>query len=384
MITINNKVDCTGCYACVNICPQTCISMTSDGEGFWYPEVDYSSCVKCGLCIKVCPIIHKNSIQNEPKAFACINKNQSVRMESSSGGMFTLFAEQILSNNGVVFGAIFDESFSLSHSFIETREEIFKLRGSKYVQSKIGNTYKQAASFLKKGKNVLYSGTPCQIAGLKAYLGQPYDNLLCIDIICHGVPSPKVLQKYILFREKIARASTHSISFRMKSEGWKKFSVSFLFDNGKEYRKTLNKDLYMRAFLDNVCLRPSCYNCAFKTLHRESDITLADFWGIEKILPEMDDDMGTSLIFANSINGRSFLKKIENNMRCIEVDIDMAVLYNTSATKSVRSNIKRESFYNELEKIPFDQLVKKYCSESISKKMQKKVKTILLKVLRNN
>lgn len=382
MITINNKKECMGCHACLNICPQNCISMESDTEGFWYPKVDYDKCVKCGLCIIVCPIINKTVIKNKPKAYACINNNESIRLDSSSGGIFTLVAEQVINNGGIVFGAGFNENFGVEHSYIETKKDLEKFRGSKYVQSKIGDTYSQVKNFLKQGRKVVFSGTPCQIGGLKSYLGQSHDNLFCIDIVCHGVPSPKIWQKYLDFRRKIAGSSPRRIAFRLKYEGWKRFSVSFLFDNDTEYRQTLDKDLYMMAFLKDVCLRPSCYACEFKTLHRESDITLADFWGIQNVLPEMDDDKGTSLIFVNSDNGQSMLEEIKDNILYKEVDINQAVKYNPAAIKSAMYNPKRDGFFDSVDELSFDQLVKKYSTESIVVRIKRSLISLAYKILK--
>lgn len=382
MITINNKKDCTGCHACANICSQNCISMESDTEGFWYPEVDYLKCIKCGLCIEVCPIINKKNVQNKPIAYACINKNESVRLESSSGGIFTLIAEKIIDKDGVIFGAGFDDDFSVSHRYIETNEELDMFRGSKYVQSKIGDTYTQVKNFLKHGREVLFSGTPCQIGGLKSYLGQTYDNLFCIDIICHGVPSPRVWQKYISYRENYVGAKIRRIAFRLKNVGWKRYSVSFLFNNDTEYRQPLDKDLYMKAFLNDICLRPSCYACAYKSLHRESDITLADFWGIQNMLPEMDDDQGTSLIFVNSVYGQSMFEQIKENILYQEVDINHAISYNSAAIKSANYNSKRDTFFDKLEILSFKQLVSKYCSNNMHFRISRKAKSIIHKVLK--
>lgn len=376
-----NKKDCTGCHACYSICPQSCIFMETDNEGFWYPKVDYDKCVNCGSCIKVCPIINEGPAANKPIAYACINNDEAIRLESSSGGIFTLVAEHVIGNGGVVFGVGFDEDFKVVHSYVKNKEWLGEFRGSKYVQSKIGDTYKQAKDFLKQGKEVLFTGTPCQISGLKSYLGRDYDNLFCMDNICHGVPSPKVWEKYVSYREHVASSKTRRIAFRRKDEGWKRYSVSFIFQNNTEYRKTLRDDLFMKAFLKNVCLRPSCYNCQFKTLHRESDITLADFWGIQRILPDMDDDKGTSLIFVNSTKGQAMFEKINDKILFKEVDINQAVLYNSAAIKSVEYNPKRESFFEELEKLPFDKLVNKYCTDEMSVRIKRKIKFILRKIL---
>ena len=383
MISIKNKKNCTGCYACSNICPQNCISMESDNEGFWYPKVDYDKCIKCGLCIKACPIINKIIVKNnEPNAYACINNDEKIRLESSSGGVFTLIAEQIIDEGGVVFGAGFDDNFELIHSYSEKVEGITKFRGSKYVQSKIGDTYYKAKEFLKQGRKVLFTGTPCQIGGLKSYIGQNFDNLFCVDIVCHGVPSPKVFRRYTDYRESSAGSPTRRIAFRLKNEGWKLYSVSFLFNNDTEYRKVFNKDLYMKAFLKDVCLRPSCYACEFKTLYRQSDVTLADFWGIQNILPEMDDDKGTSLIFANSDKGQSMLENIKDKISYKKVDIKQAVKYNSAAVRSAGYNSKREQFFDDLDSIPFNQLVRKYCSDKMGVVIKRKVKLLIYKGLK--
>lgn len=380
-LEINNKKDCTGCHACFTICSQNCISMDSDREGFWYPKVNYDKCIKCGLCTDVCPIINKTTVTNKPRAYACINKDEAIRLESSSGGIFTLIAEQVIDDGGVVFGVGFDENFEVLHSYVEDKEELSKFRGSKYVQSKIGDAYKLAKDFLEQGREVLFTGTPCQISGLKCYLGRDYDNLFCMDNICHGVPSPKVWKKYVSYREDEACSQTRRIAFRRKDEGWKRYSVSFIFQNNTEYRENLRKDLFMKAFLKDVCLRPSCYACEFKTLHRESDITLADFWGIQRMLPDLDDDKGTSLIFVNSAKGQAMFVKIKEAMLYKEVDINQAVLYNSAAIKSIKYNPNRKRFFDELENLPFDKLVKKYCTDKMSVRIKRKIKSIVRTIL---
>lgn len=378
---IKDKKDCTGCYACTSICPKNCISMMDDEEGFWYPVVDYNKCIKCNKCVNVCPIINKTKMENEPVAYACINKDESIRIESSSGGVFTLIAEQVIAEGGIVIGAEFNIDFDVEHNSVERVEDLERLRGSKYVQSRIGSMYVQVGDFLKQGKKVLFTGTPCQIGGLKSYLGQPYENLYCVDIVCHGVPSPAIWKKYVDFREKIAESPTKRISFRRKNEGWKRFSVSFLFKNNTKYRKTLNEDLYMKVFLKDVCLRPSCYDCEFKTLNRQSDITLADFWGIENILPEMDDDKGTSLIFVNNKTGQDVFNSISGNMKFKEVDIHEAVKYNSAAIKSAKYNPKRDGFMSEKDTLHFDKLVAKYCSEPLQRRIKNKVRAGIKKIL---
>lgn len=251
---INKNKDCMGCHACENSCPTQCISMMPDNEGFLYPKVDYSLCVECKKCISVCPIINKVKVDNNPQAYVSINKDDSIRLDSSSGGIFTTIAEKIINDDGVVFGAGYTDIFEVIHKFVDNTEKLSELRGSKYVQSKIGNTYKEAKDFLDMGRKVLFSGTPCQIAGLKSYLNKSYDNLITQDFICHGVPSPKVWRKYVEFRETEAKSKVSSVSFRNKDEGWKKFSVNLSFQNDMKYRKNLRNDPYLKAFFTRCML----------------------------------------------------------------------------------------------------------------------------------
>lgn len=378
---INNKKDCMGCHACASICPKSCISMESDKEGFLYPNVDYNICIKCKQCINVCPIINKEEVMNDPVAYSCINNDETVRLDSSSGGIFTLVAENVIDRYGVVFGASFNDQSEVVHVFVETKENLEQLRGSKYVQSKIGNSYKKAKEFLDSGREVLFTGTPCQIAGLKSYLDKLYTNLSTMDIVCHGVPSPDVWHKYVEFRETVAGSLAQRIAFRRKDEGWKRFSVSFLFKNNTEYRQNLRNDLFMRAFLKDVCLRPACYDCKYKGLNRQSDLTLADFWGVQNILPEMDDDKGTSLIFVNSEMGQRLFNEVKDKMLYQEVDINEAVKYNSAAIKSVKYNPKRDGFMAEKESLPFDKLVAKYCNEPLQRRIRNKVRSGIKKIL---
>lgn len=379
MIRIVNTEACSGCYACANICPEKCIVMKSDHEGFWYPEVDERKCIRCGRCVQVCSNRNQVTASNIPQAFACRNKDEKVRKESSSGGIFTLMAENVIEKGGVVFGACFSETLEVNHRYVECKEELTMLRGSKYVQSKIGESYIQARKFLLMDRKVLYSGTPCQIAGLRAFLGRDFTNLICVDLVCHGVPSPKVWKKYIEHRERIAGSSTQKMSFRNKEDGWKSYSVSFEFENDKTYKKMFNRDPYMRAFLQNISLRPSCYSCAFKSLKRQSDLTLADFWGIESIAPEMNDDKGISLVLVQTRKGKKIFGEVEQELVCAETDCIEAVRYNSAAIESVKKNRNRNNFFKELESRTFDTLVEQYCrSSAISR-----IKRAMIQILRN-
>ncbi len=379
-LRIKDKKDCTACHACLNVCPQACISMEVDIEGFSYPKVNYDKCIECGFCLNACPIINKSIVYNNPKAYACINKDDKVRLKSSSGGIFSLISEEVLNTGGLVFGVVFDERFRAVHSFTDNKEGLEDMRGSKYLQSKIGDTYKLVKKFLKENRNVLFTGTPCQIAGLKSYLSKDYDNLLCLDNICHGVPSPKVWSKYIAYREGLVQAKLKSMNFRNKDKGWKQYLLTFLFDNGLVYSEAVANDLYMRAFISNLSLRPSCYDCAFKSLHRHSDITLADFWGVQNILPDMDDDKGTSLIFVNSDKGRDMFRQIADKVSYSEVDIEEAISYNPSAIESPPYNPNREKFFNELDYLSFDTLLNKYGRLKIFIRLKRRIFHIIKRI----
>ena len=211
MIKITRKEDCTGCHGCYNVCPKKCIDMKFDEEGFLYPSVDSDKCAECGLCEKVCPIIHTAEVENEPIAVGCYNKDEKIRMESSSGGIFTLISELVIQTGGVVFGAEFDENYNIRHSYVDNMEDLHKFRGSKYVQSTIGSSYYDAKQFLEQGRQVLFSRTPCQIAGLKRYLQKDYDNLICQDMVCHGVPSTYVWEHYKNFIANVRKYKVLSL-----------------------------------------------------------------------------------------------------------------------------------------------------------------------------
>lgn len=316
-------------------------------------------------------------MEEMPKAFTCINKDNKIRNSSSSGGMFTLLAENILQNGGVVFGVAFDENYSIIHTYAENKKDCEKFRGSKYAQSQNGDSLKKVKEFLEDGRYVLFTGTPCQIEGLKKYLNKEYEKLYTQDIICHGVPPHKVWERYLKFRKEQSGQNPENISFRNKDEGWRKFSMKFEYKDGQNYINNLDQDPYMQAFLRNTSLRESCYNCQFKKKNRASDITLADFWGIENVAPEMDDDKGTSLVIVNSEKGKQIFEQIKDKIMYKEVDFEEAIRYNPSMTKSVKPDYNRKKFFENLDKMPFDKLVKKYTyTPSIIKRIYWKVKRI--------
>lgn len=356
MIEIKDKSKCSGCHSCMNICPKNCIEMKVDQEGFWYPVVDKEKCIECGLCEKRCPILNDMNIENTPHAYACYNKDEEIRKESSSGGIFTLLASYIIDNGGIVYGAAFNQNFEVEHIEVTNKQNLSKLRGSKYVQSKLGNTYSKIKEHLNQNKLVYFSGTPCQIDGLLCFLNKKYDNLICQDIVCHGVPSPKIWKHYL---KKFDLEKNAKISFRDKSTGWDSYSFSIKQDSNS-FKELSSQNEYMKVFLKDLCLRPSCYDCHSKSLHRNSDITLADFWGIKEVCPEMYDNKGTSLVFINSDKGKKLFDKISNDIKYQEVDINDASKHNPSSFKSVNIPEKREEYMANIFNNQFDKYSKKY------------------------
>lgn len=328
MIKIQDKRDCCGCAACAQRCPKHCISMKEDCEGFLYPVVDESICIGCGVCEKVCPIINRLEKQPVKRVLAVKNRNEAERMDSSSGGVFIALAKNTIEKGGVVFGAVFDESWEVMHTYADTLDRAKLMMGSKYLQSRIGNSFRDAEKFLKEGREVLFTGTPCQVAGLHNYLRKDYPNLLSVDFLCHGVPSPGVWRKYLdeVLRIPARRAAAGKntvlssslnpvpvitgIEFRDKTlNGWKKFSFVVRGSASKaDKNSVLLSDIhynntFMKGFLADIYLRPSCYRCLCKNGVSHSDLTIADFWGIYVVMPDFDDDKGVGLVLLNTEKG---------------------------------------------------------------------------------
>lgn len=363
MVNIKDKHECCGCTACISICPKDCISMSEDKEGFLYPVVDSVKCIDCGLCEKVCPVLHPLKNEAEPLVYAAINNDESIRMQSSSGGIFTLLAEYVIDRGGVVFGACFDRDWNVVHDYTETKEGLAKFRGSKYVQSNLGNSFSQVKTFLNSGREVLFSGTPCQVAGLKSYLRKPYSNLLAVDLVCHGVPSPEVWRKYL--QETVCREYgikknksavnqcdyISDISFRSKDKGWKKYNIKIIFRNGKFEMMPYFENPYMNVFLSDLSLRPSCYACPAKLYNLQSDITLADFWGVNKIVPYIDDDKGCGLLLVHNKEMMNFLYRLDCEL--LRQQFDSVVKYNPSMLSAVKKPVSRLFYFYFLQTIGF-------------------------------
>ena len=378
MINILDKKDCCGCASCVQVCPKQCISMNEDCEGFLYPKVDSAVCVDCGLCEKVCPVINQGYTIVPLATYAAKNKDEKIRYKSSSGGVFTLIAEQILADGGVVFGARFNENWVVIHDYAETGEGLEAFRGSKYVQSVIGDNYKYAKQFLLEGRKVLFSGTPCQIAGLKKFLRKEYENLLTVEVVCHGVPSPKVWRDYLQYKraQHVVGKNTVSssidelpvitgISFRDKISGWKKFGFKICYAALKAAENSVskstnidnceitpfNEDVFMRGFLKNLYLRPSCYHCVGRQGKSGADIVIADYWGIQRIHSELDDDKGVNLVLINTQKGQTYFDAIAATLTYTISDYRKAIANNPCIVKSVAEPSQRVLFWKEYESL---------------------------------
>ena len=338
MIQITDKYNCCGCAACVQACPKQCISFEEDEQGFRYPAVDTSLCIDCHLCEKVCPVINQDEPRKPIATYAAINPDENIRLKSSSGGIFSMIAQHVIDDGGVVFGAQFDSNFEVEHAYTDATEGIAAFRGSKYLQSRIGNTYSEVRTFLQQGRKVLFTGTPCQIAGLRKFLGKQSDNpnLLTADVVCHGAPSPKVWRSYL---DKITSSDITDVTFRDKSRSWKRYEIVVRY-SGQSHRDIVHEiaagNLFMQVFLKDLCLRPACHRCPAKAGRSGSDITLGDYWGIGNHHPELDDDKGTSLLVANTAKGSEIISKLGANT--VSTTYEQALAGNPALEHSAREH----------------------------------------------
>ncbi|MGI6668380.1 MAG: Coenzyme F420 hydrogenase/dehydrogenase, beta subunit C-terminal domain [Acetivibrionales bacterium] len=396
MRTICESVLCTGCAACSQVCPQGAIAMTANSEGFLYPRINEDICSDCGLCIRTCPVNKALETGSEgdtvtgagaghkqdagSRFYACCSVDEAIRTASSSGGVFSHLAKSVLSEGGVVFGAGFDEKFKVRHACIEDVKKLDSLRRSKYVQSEIGDSFRQARGFLDEGRKVLFCGTPCQIAGLRAFLGREYGGLLACDLACHGVPSPKVWDMYLEYLRDKYKSEIKAVSFRDKSTGWNNSSMRIDFKNGSKYMDSVKREIFFIGFGKSIFNRRSCFNCLFRINNTKADITLADFWGIDKISPgEFTDNRGVSLVITHTPAGEEAFLRIKDDVRAEEKAYNAAVKYNPRLVSSVPEPPARKSFFGDLVSgYDFDRLVEKYMD---NKSLKYRVKCIIKRIL---
>ncbi len=351
MIEIKDKKDCCGCWACKNACPKQCIEMVEDNEGFRYPKIDSAACINCGLCEKVCPVIHAET-KDEPfeqQGWLVQHKDEKIRQESTSGGAFTAIASWVIRQGGVVFGSGYRKgSFVVVHQYVEREEDLAIFRNSKYVQSEMGDSYRQAKAFLDAGRLVLFSGTPCQIEGLRGSLrGKIYKNLVLQDLVCRGIPSPAILNSYITLQQRVIGGEFKKVLFRDKFYGYHYSSFSiYNRDKSKDYHKGVDTNAYLRAFFNNLSDRPSCYDCRFKKRFRHCDMTLWDCFPIEQFTSKLDGK-GTTRVLVHSERGREVMKAAMADLRVVSVEPDKLTAGVREMYYSVPMNPKRPQFYED-------------------------------------
>lgn len=379
MISITNKADCCGCGACANVCPNNSIAMIADEEGFLYPNVG-DTCIKCGKCLKVCPTINVDSTEDEKlqAAYLVQNKDSNVISRSTSGGAFTAIAEYVLNHNGVVFGAVYDRTQHVHHTYVKTIERLNKFQGSKYVQSKIGFSYKKIKSLLDEGVMVCFSGTPCQVEGLKSYLSKRYINLITVDIVCHAVPSPKIFDKYIDYIETKNKIKTKDIRFRDKSfYGYQYSQIAFYDDNATcFYHAGIATDPFLRAFFSDICDRPSCYECKFKKRYRNSDFTLWDCFNVNDFDKQFNINLGTTRVLIHSNLGRAIFEQLKPEFIWSKVTPDTLVSNVKELTASISKNRFREVFFTDANEMDGEQLFKKYYPVKIRNKVENVIRIL--------
>lgn len=379
MIQVKNKKDCCGCTACKNICPKDAIDMIEDEEGFLYPVVNKDQCINCGLCEKICPIINKKEKQEtKQKAYVINNKDNEVRMQSTSGGAFTPIAEYVIENDGVVFGATFDNEWNVYHTYAENKRDLKEFRGSKYVQSNLKNTFSEAKKFLDQGKLVCFSGTPCQIQGLKNFLRKDYENLVTVDVVCRAVPSPLVLRKYLKYeRQKNNIQDIKKLVFRDKSKYGYGYSSMRIDGENKSYKEGVETDPYLRAFFNNYSDRPSCFECKFRNKDRISDFTIWDCFTIAEFAKEMSDNLGTTRMIIQTEKGYKIFNEIKERYIYKEIKVEDAVKNVRELKESPKPNEKRQEFFEDINKMGEKEFFNKYFPNTIKVKSERVVRRFL-------
>lgn len=381
MICIKDKKDCCGCGACFNICPTKCIKMEYDDEGFLYPIIDKEKCVDCGLCEKVCPIINNKFTGNidSVDVYGCTNKNLSILKDSTSGGFFTELAKYAINHNGVVFGARFDENLNVIHTYIENEEDIKYFRGSKYVQSNTKKTFKEVKKFLEEKRLVLYSGTPCQIAGLKCFLGKDYINLITCDLVCEGVPSTKIFNSYIKHYEKKYKSKIVNMKFRDKKFGWLYFNLSLEFENGKKKKIIGHASPYISSLFNLHSIRKSCYDCKFRKLNSNSDFKLADFWKVNNNHSSNYNYYGVSHILVTSDKAKKIFEKLKKEFIWFNSSYDEIVKLNETFTSIPNPTEEHEKLMKNIKKLNDEEIF-----QMINKKYRKSLRQKLNLFIRVN
>lgn len=374
MIKVMSKFDCAGCSACEQVCAKKAIEFQPDSEGFLYPVVHADLCNDCGLCDKVCPVTVYRTISKEatPLVYAAKHKLDEVLLSSSSGGVFFALANWIISQGGVVFGAFYDGQYRVSHQGAESIGDCEKFKGSKYVQSDLNNTFCTILNLLREGRKVLFTGVPCQVAGLRLFLRKEYENLYTADLICNGVPSPKLFSEFISLIQRKKKLS--SINMRWKGT-WEKSKSKLFFEDGTEMEDPIWRPLFFKGSVK----RPSCYTCEFTHYNRPGDITIADYWGIKNAHPTFYDERGVSLIFINSEKGNCLFEHVRNEMNVIPSNTIMC--FQSRLTSSAPLPPNREMFWNEYHNKGFEFIARKYAYYGFYNQSVLRIKRIIKKAI---
>lgn len=371
MIIITDKSKCSGCTACVNVCPRQCISMEADEEGYLYPFVDKSKCIDCGLCDATCPIQKPLDLREySTRAFAVQHLNSNILESSASGGAFTAIAESVIDRGGVVWGGAYDDSFNVVHKCVSTKDELVLLRSSKYVQSDVSLVFKLVKKQLSDGLLVCFSGTPCLVNGLKSYLRKDYENLILVDLVCHGIPSPKLWKKFIAFNSTHNGAKLTSVEFRNKHYGYAGSTMALKYDDGTEFYSSRWVQFFKHTFFADLNTRPSCFACHFKTIKRVSDFTLYDCWHVGDYDKSMDDDRGATMILVHSIKALKIFETFKKNVKWCEVDVNDTIQKDgIFAIKCTEPNPKREQFFYDCNNLDIPELIDIYFPLTLKKRI---------------
>ena len=381
MIKITDPSKCCGCSACVSSCPVGCIVMTRDQEGFDYPIANADLCVGCGKCDSVCPM--SNQLETaEPVAAYAVRFDEYVA-GSSSGGVFPALASAVFDEGGCVFGAALESDMKVGHAEAADMSELEAMRGSKYVQSDLYSVFEDIREKLDLNEKVMFSGTPCQVAGLNSFLGKSYDNLLTVDIACHGVPAPGLWERYVSAMEKAAGKKIAGVNFRDKSKSWRHYGMSVRYIDGTVSYSRRDKDPYLSLFLQKMTLRPSCYDCRFKCGKSGSDMTLSDLWSVPDLAPEMNDDKGVSGVFVNTEKGAGEFAKLHPAF-AVSVDTVKARSCNSGFSASVEAPAVREEFFKGAHLTPdiVGHMKKYVVAEPLPRRVWRQLRSLLSKVKR--
>lgn len=378
----DKKENCCGCTACMCVCPTKAIKMESDEEGFLYPVIDKDLCIECGLCIETCAFqkgYDSSDNYKNPDVYAIKHTSDEVRKNSSSGGAFTAISDYVLSEGGVIYGAAFDESMTVLHMRAKTELGRNKFRGSKYIQSNLNDVFCQVKKDLQEGKTVLFSGTGCQVASLKRYLMKlniSIKKLLLVDIICHGSSSPLIFSDYISYLEKKNECDIKQYFFRSKINGWKG-TQEIIFKNGKHDYTSALSQVHSSLYYSNLCLRPSCFSCRYTNIVRPSDITIADYWGVENYFPEFRDSLGVSAVIINTKKGSEVYSEIIDIIESIPSNIEDCSSGQRNLREPTPVNPKREAFWSDYRRNGFEFVIKKYAGYSIIGRLKRIIKRLI-------